>query len=150
MNNLYGRREQEGKEIDIQAELPEGLPLMLGDIDRVTQVLTNLLDNAFNYTPGGGSITIVAEALAAPQEVKISVMDTGIGISPEDQAKILDRFYRSDHPDVQRVSGTGLGLAIVNHLVEMHSGQLSIHSEGVGKGSTFSFTLPIAAADDNG
>jgi PAS domain S-box-containing protein len=150
VNNLYGRREQEGKEIDIQAEMPEGLPLMQGDIDRVTQILTNLLDNAFNYTPSGGSITILARAVPARRAVRISVVDTGIGISREDQVKILDRFYRSDHPDVQRVSGTGLGLAIVNHLVEMHNGQLSIHSDGVGKGSTFSFTLPIAVADDNG
>jgi signal transduction histidine kinase len=150
VNNLYGRREQEGKEIDIQAELPEDLPLMSGDIDRVTQILTNLLDNAFNYTPRGGSITILAQGFPARRIVEISVVDTGIGISPEDRVRILDRFYRSDHPDVQRVSGTGLGLAIVNHLVEMHGGQLSIHSEGLGKGSTFSFTLPIAVADDNG
>ncbi len=148
--NLVGRREQEGKDIDIQADLPEGLPLMSGDIDRVTQILTNLLDNAFNYTPKGGSITVLARALAPRRMVEISVVDTGIGISPEDQTKILDRFYRSDHPDVQRVSGTGLGLAIVSHLVEMHGGHLSIHSDGLGKGSTFSFTLPIAVAEDNG
>ena len=143
-NNLRGRCEQEGKEVDTLAKLPMGLPLVLGDIDRITQILTNLLDNAFNYTPAGGSITVSAQANAAGQWAKISVTDTGIGISPEDQAKILDRFYRSDDPSVQRVSGTGLGLAIVSHLVEMHSGELTIFSEGLGKGSTFSFSLPVA------
>ncbi len=143
-NNLRGRREQEGKVIGFQARLPEGLPPVYGDIDRATQILTNLLDNAFNYTPDSGDITISAQVNTAGQHVQIDITDTGIGISPKDQAKILDRFYRSDHPDVQRISGTGLGLAIVHHLIEMHGGQLSIYSEGLGTGSTFSFTIPIA------
>ena len=143
-NNLRGRCEQEGKDVETLVELPMGLPRVLGDIDRITQVLTNLLDNAFNYTPAGGSITVSARANAAGQWAEISVTDTGIGISPEDQAKILDRFYRSDDPSVQRVSGTGLGLAIVSHLVEMHTGELTIYSEGLGKGSMFSFSLPVA------
>lgn len=147
--NLLGRREQEGKEIGIQAGLPAGLPAVRGDIDRVTQILTNLLDNAFNYTPAGGSISVSAHQIGRddadrPARVQFRVADTGIGISAEDLPKILDRFYRSDDPFVQQVSGTGLGLAIVHHLVEMHGGRLTVESEGAGKGSTFSFTLPIA------
>ncbi len=144
MNNLRGRCEQEGKEVETRSLLPENLPAVRGDIDRITQVLTNLLDNAFNYTPEGGSITVSVETNEAENYAVISVRDTGIGISPEDQAKILDRFYRSDDPRVQRVSGTGLGLAIVLHLVEMHGGDLTIFSEGLGKGSTFSFSLPVS------
>lgn len=144
INNLRGRREQEEKEMSISTSLPQNLPHVKGDIDRVTQILTNLLDNAFNYTPSGGKITLAADSQPREKLVRIAVTDTGIGIAAEDQIKILDRFYRSDHPDVQKVSGTGLGLAIVHHLVEMHGGELSIYSEGIGKGSTFSFTLPIA------
>jgi len=144
MDNLRGRREQEEKEITIQSELFDDLPLVRGDVDRVTQILTNLLDNAFNYTPAGGSITLSAQVHSVDQFVQIKVIDTGIGISVEDQAKIFDRFYRSDHPSVQEVSGTGLGLAIVRQLVEMHGGQMKVYSGGAGKGSTFSFTLPFA------
>ena len=150
VDSLHGRVEQEEKAMAIEVDLPEGLPAVWGDIDRVTQILTNLLDNAFNYTPAGGAITIAAapgrkaDADAPAEWIAVRVIDTGIGIAPDEQAKILDRFYRSDRPDVQRVSGTGLGLAIVNHLVDMHGGRLAVHSEGPGKGSTFSFTLPVA------
>jgi len=75
--------------------------------------------------------------------VELSVTDTGIGIAPEDQAKVFDRFFRADDPDVQEFSGTGLGLAIVKSLVEMHHGRIHLTSE-LGVGSTFSFTLPVA------
>lgn len=141
--NLRGRREQEDKDVGISSELPDDLPLVRGDLDRVTQILTNLLDNAFNYTPVGGSITIRARWLADKRLVQVSVRDTGIGISPEDQIRILERFYRAEHPEVQEVSGTGLGLAIVHQLVEMHGGKLTVYSEGIGQGSEFSFTLPL-------
>jgi PAS domain S-box-containing protein len=150
VDNLHGRVEQEEKEMEIEVCLPDDLPAVWGDIDRVTQILTNLLDNAFNYTPAGGTITVAAlpDAKRAPdhdlERIAVRVIDTGIGIAAEEQARIFDRFYRSDQPDVQRVSGTGLGLAIVNHLVDMHGGRLVVHSEGSGKGSTFSFTLPVA------
>jgi signal transduction histidine kinase len=150
VDNLHGRVEQEEKLMEIEVRLPDGLPAVWGDIDRVTQILTNLLDNAFNYTPAGGTITIAAapeERIGLDKEserIAVRVIDTGIGIAADEQTKIFDRFYRSDQPDVQRVSGTGLGLAIVNHLVDMHGGRLMVHSEGLGKGSTFSFTLPVA------
>jgi signal transduction histidine kinase/putative methionine-R-sulfoxide reductase with GAF domain len=150
VDNLHGRVEQEEKEMEIQVRLSDGLPAVWGDIDRVTQILTNLLDNAFNYTPAGGTITIAAspEERIAPdkqaERISVRVIDTGIGVASDEQTKIFDRFYRSDQPEVQRVSGTGLGLAIVNHLVDMHGGRLIVHSEGLGEGSTFSFTLPMA------
>jgi len=153
VDNLRGRSEQEAKKVNIVVDLPDGLPAIVGDLDRVTQVLTNLMDNAFNYTSEGGTITVLAErgipdpAGEAEELVQINVIDTGIGISPEDIAKIFDRFYRSDHPDVQKVSGTGLGLAIVSHLVEMHGGRMIVASEGLGKGSTFSFTIPVVQQD---
>ncbi len=142
IDNLLGRREQEGKDIVLEAQLPRGLPELWADIDRATQILTNLMDNAFNYTPAGGRVTVTAQQHG--ERVELQVRDSGIGISPEDQVRIFERFYRSDHPDVQQVSGTGLGLAIVSHLVEMHGGRLRVFSEGLGKGSTFSFTLRVA------
>ena len=143
VSNLYARREQEEKEIAVKVDIPSDLPEVLGDVDRLTQILTNLLDNAFNYTPAGGQITI-AGVLETDRGVCVSVTDTGIGITPEDQSRIFDRFFRSDQPEVQEVSGTGLGLSIVNHLIEMHGGRLKVFSEGLGRGSTFSFTLSTA------
>lgn len=104
-----------------------------------------MLDNAFNYTPANGEIRVSAHENG--NYVYISVSDTGIGISKEDQAKIFDRFYRAEHEAVQKVSGTGLGLAIVRSLVEMHNGRLTVNSSP-GIGSTFTFNLPTVAKED--
>ncbi len=137
--HLRGRIQHAQKQIEVKTELPSTLPLVNADFARVTQVLTNLLDNAFNYTPENGRITIHAHAQG--NRVYIAVQDTGIGIAKENMDKIFDRFYRSDHTEVQKVSGTGLGLAIVRSLVEMHGGQLDVESEP-GQGSAFTFSLP--------
>jgi two-component system sensor histidine kinase ResE len=110
------------------------------DPDRVTQILTNLLDNAFHYTPADGKITVATRTDGS--YVAISVSDTGIGISKENQEKIFDRFFRVEDSEIQEVPGTGLGLAIVRSLVEMHGGQIDVDSV-LGEGSTFTFTLPL-------
>ena len=139
--HLNGRIQHEGKTISVETDTSPALPMVNIDRRRIMQVLTNLLDNAFNYTPEHGEIHLSAEANG--RYVYISIHDTGIGISQEDQDRIFDRFYRAECEAVQKVPGTGLGLAIVRSLVEMHGGTLTLHSEP-GVGSTFTFNLPIA------
>jgi CheY-like chemotaxis protein len=107
-------------------------------------VLTNLLSNAYRYTPAGGTITLTVRP--APGAVQIDVSDTGIGIDKRDQERIFERFYRVNHPQVTQEPGTGLGLPIVRSLVELHGGRVWVQSEP-GQGSTFSFTLPAADTD---
>jgi signal transduction histidine kinase len=84
----------------------------------------------------------------AANQIQVDIQDTGIGIPPELQPRVFERFYRGEHPYVLATSGTGLGLSIVKHLVEMHTGQIWLESSGVpGEGSKFSFTLPIHTPD---
>ena len=134
------RERAEAKRISLSAHVPADLPLARGDPKRIEQVLTNLVGNAINYTPEGGTVTIQVQSVG--DYLQVDVADTGIGIPPEEQEKIWERFYRVDHPLVTRQIGTGLGLPIVKSLVEMHGGEVWLES-AVGKGSTFSFTLPI-------
>jgi GAF domain-containing protein/nitrogen-specific signal transduction histidine kinase len=137
--------EIEDKGLELVVEVTPDLPLVKGDQDRLIRILTNLVSNAYKYTPAGGQIRITA----TPQEdlVRVAVADTGIGISEEDRAKIFDRFFRASHPMVREISGTGLGLPIVKSLVEMHGGKVQVQSE-LGKGSEFSFTLPLVSSED--
>lgn len=127
------------KRLSLQTDVPPDLPNVIADPARVLQILTNLVANAYQYTLPGGEIVVAARALG--DEVHISVRDTGIGIAPEDQEKIFDRFFRADHPVVHEVSGTGLGLAIVRSLVELQGGRIWVESQ-LGAGSTFTFSLP--------
>lgn len=143
-NHLRSRIQHEQKPIAVYTDLPNDLPLVNADQYRVAQILTNLLDNAFNYTPSGGQIRVTLRG--DEQFVYLAVQDSGIGISKENLAKIFDRFFRADDEDVQRVAGTGLGLAIVRGLVEMHGGKLAVESTP-GMGSTFSFNLPIVVEE---
>jgi PAS domain S-box-containing protein len=146
---LEGRREEEGRSVPVHTEMPDELPMLLADYDRVTQVLTNLVNNAYQYTPDGGSITVrVTEEeqkddLGRPAPgVRIDVRDTGIGIAPDEQERVFERFYRGEDPLVMQTAGTGLGLSIVQHLVEMHKGLVWFESE-LGIGTTFSIWLPL-------
>ncbi|HSM57151.1 MAG TPA: ATP-binding protein [Candidatus Sulfomarinibacteraceae bacterium] len=143
-NHLLGRIQHEKKEIDVSIDVAPSLPLVNADPEKVTRILTNLVDNAFNYTPTGGEITV--GAVHEGDFVWLSVRDTGIGISKENQSKIFERFYRVEDEDVQERPGTGLGLSIVRSLVEMHSGELTLESE-LGAGSTFSFSLPCVGEE---
>jgi len=137
------RRPIEEKGLTLEVDVAEGLPEVRGDRERIARVLTNLLSNAYRYTLPGGRI-----ALSVSLEegvLQVDVTDTGIGIAPEDQGRVFDRFYRADHPVVQQESdGVGLGLALARMFVEMHGGRLWVDSE-LGRGSTFSFTLPTLA-----
>jgi PAS domain S-box-containing protein len=120
-------------------DLAEALPAVVGDADRIRQILTNLLSNALKYTPAGGHITIAAREDAG--DVRVAVQDTGIGLAPEEQAQLFTPFFRARHDATQRVGGTGLGLAITRALVELHGGTITVTSVP-GQGSTFSVTLP--------
>ncbi|MCP4359746.1 MAG: GAF domain-containing protein [Chloroflexi bacterium] len=144
--HLEGRIQHEDKNMRVKTNIAPSLPLANADQARVTQILTNLLDNAFNYTPENGEIIIVVKA--KNNFIFITVQDTGIGISAENMDKIFDRFFRADDAMVQKVSGTGLGLAIVRSLIEMHGGRLIVESE-LGKGSNFTFTLPMVVEDSD-
>jgi signal transduction histidine kinase len=131
----------EAKEINLTVEVPPELPKVWGDHTRVIQILTNLITNAYKYTPEKGQITISTQWI--DDSVQVDVADTGIGISPQDQEKLFTRFFRADHPEIRRVAGTGLGLSITKSIVEMHGGQIWVESQ-LGEGSIFSFTLPLA------
>jgi signal transduction histidine kinase len=144
--HLHGRIQHEARSLNVTTEIAPSLPLVNADHARITQVLTNLMDNALNYTPDNGQITVLAKATHS--YVHISVKDSGIGISKDNQEKIFDRFYRAEDSEVQRVPGTGLGLAIVRSLIEMHGGRLKVESE-LGKGSTFTFNLPVVIEDSD-
>lgn len=136
------RSHTENKPMALSLDVPKDLPYVNADADRVRQILGNLVNNAFNYTPNNG--TILVNIHQGNGEVQVDVRDNGVGIAPEDQARIFDRFFRGEHPLVLATPGTGLGLPIVRQLIEMHNGRLWMTSTGVpGDGSTFSFTLPI-------
>lgn len=131
----------ETKSIELLVQLPEtGLPVM-GDPSALRQGLGNLLDNALKYTPEGGKVSLRAEAIDGQALVEIA--DTGIGIEPEDQARIFERFYRVDKARSRELGGTGLGLSIVKHTVLSHGGEISVESEP-GRGSRFRLRIPLA------
>lgn len=121
--------------VDVDPDLPH----VRADQDRLTQVLLNLMSNAYKYTPDGGTLTV--RACRSGTEMAISVTDTGVGLSPQQIAKLGTKFWRADNGLQQ--SGTGLGFAITRNLIELMHGKLTIESEP-GKGSVFTFTLPVA------
>ncbi len=136
------RSQNENKPMALSLDAPAKIPPVMGDGDRVRQILGNLVDNAFSYTPSNGTIRVNIHQVNG--EIQVDVQDNGVGIAPQDQSRIFERFFRGEHPLVLATPGTGLGLPIVRQLVEMHNGRIWMTSTGVpGEGSTFSFTLPI-------
>jgi len=127
----------------IRVNLPDELPIVQGDGEKIGLVLSNLLSNAIKFTPEKGHIEITAED--HDEVVLVSVRDNGVGIAPEDHERIFERFYQAGAEHIAGHGGIGIGLTIVKHLVELHGGQVWVKSE-VGKGSKFSFTLPKMAA----
>jgi two-component system phosphate regulon sensor histidine kinase PhoR len=128
------------KEITLEISVPPQLPAVRGDAALLRDVLQNLLDNAIQYTPARGHISVVAAA--GPREVVVTVADTGIGIPLADSERIFERFYRVDAARSREAGGTGLGLSIAKHIIEAHGGKLWVEST-VGQGSKFSFSLPL-------
>ena len=127
------------KGLEVRSLIPQGLPTVWADRARVRQVLANMLANAVKFTERG---SVSVAATAAEGWVTVSVVDTGVGISPEAQAYVFDEFRQADSSTTRRYGGTGLGLAISKRLVTLHGGRIWVDSE-IGRGSTFHFTLPI-------
>src|SRR4030095_13642876 len=136
-----GERNAELREhgINLDVTVDERLGDFVGDERKIKQILLNLLSNAVKFTPEGGRVGI--NARQTDGSVEISVSDTGIGISPEDQAKIFEEFRQVEGDYAHKREGTGLGLTLAKKFVELHGGKIWVESE-IGKGSTFSFTLP--------
>ncbi len=127
--------------VTLEWHVARGLPKMAGDRDRAGQVLMNLVSNAIKYSPGGGTARI--EAHRHGGEVVISVADSGIGISEEDQRQLFTKFFRVDSSLTREIGGTGLGLSICKSVVELQGGRIWATSTS-GEGSTFAFTVPVA------
>ncbi|MGB7538256.1 MAG: GAF domain-containing protein [Anaerolineales bacterium] len=139
--SLRQKSEKEEKPMGIVLDVDGDLPSIQADRGRVAEILHNLADNAFLYTPAGGNV--ILRAFPRPGGIQIDISDTGIGIAPAEQERIFERFYRGENPTVMATSGTGLGLPITRKLVDLHGGSISVESEGVpGKGSTFHVMLP--------
>jgi signal transduction histidine kinase/DNA-binding response OmpR family regulator len=133
------------KPIQLIKDVPEDLPIVLADSTRIRQVLINLLQNASKFTDEG-SITVKAQVQTGStgqEEVYISVKDTGIGISKEDQEKLFEPFSQVDDSPTRKTGGTGLGLSISRRMVEMQGGQIGLES-AANEGSTFWFTIPVS------
>ncbi|HTL47332.1 MAG TPA: ATP-binding protein [Verrucomicrobiae bacterium] len=132
------------KSIDLAVDLPEEMADVFCDSDKVKQVLTNLLTNAYKFTPDNGRITVHVQNRA--KEIQVNVRDTGIGINEENLPKLFNKFVQVGRTAGPGIKGTGLGLAICKNLVEMHDGQIGVESQQ-GEGSCFYFTLPRLQKD---
>ena len=133
------RHKLEEKSQNLTTEIPTAPLKIYADSSRVVQVLTNLVSNAWKYTPEGGDITV--KAFSKEAQVYVEIIDSGVGISEEDQSKLFTQFFRSDSPIVREQTGWGLGLNVTRRLVELMGGEIGFHSQ-LEKGSTFWFRLP--------
>lgn len=129
--------------ITIELEPPPAPITVIADRERLRQILVHLLDNAVKFTPDGGAVSI--DVQCDESQAMVAIVDAGVGIPREQLDRIWDRFHQADSSSRRQFSGTGLGLPIVKRLVELHGGSVSASSEGDGKGSRFSFSLPVAA-----
>jgi two-component system phosphate regulon sensor histidine kinase PhoR len=135
-----GRAAEKG--IVIRRDIPQDLPVISADSDRLTQILINIIDNAIKFTPDGGAITLAA-APEGNDLLALKIADTGPGIPPAEIPRLGERFYRVDKTRSRELGGTGLGLSIVKHLMKAHGGQINIES-ALGKGTTVSLLFPVA------
>ena len=137
----------DAKDVSMDAALPETIPPVRGDADKVTQVLTNLVSNAIKYTPEGGWVKVSLE-VTGDTSVTTCVADSGIGVAPEDQPKLFQKFFRADNSSTREAGGTGLGLVIAKTLIELMGGTIWLESEP-NRGSKFYFTLPLLLETGN-
>ena len=134
------------KAVELCSDLPHDLPLLFADEAKFKQILYNLLSNAIKFTPDNGKVCVAAAVTA--ESLRVSVADTGIGIKPQDHARVFQEFEQVDSSYGRQQQGTGLGLALTKRLVELHGGRIELESEGIeGRGSIFSFTIPLRKDD---
>ena len=141
-DTILGRATQQAKPMQVVMLVPQGLPLVPGDRDSVRPMILAVAENAFNYSQPNQTIRLTAKVMADGLQIEVS--DTGIGIAPEEQKRLFDRFYRGENPLVLKTPGNGLGLAIARQLAELHGGKVWLVSSQVGQGSTFAIKLPLA------
>jgi two-component system phosphate regulon sensor histidine kinase PhoR len=127
-------------EVELVADLPRDLPPTLGDNTLIRQAIKNLVENAIKYTPGPGRVEVCLHDEL--ESLVVSVHDNGIGIAPEDQHRLFEKFYRIRRRDTVHIRGTGLGLAIVKSIAELHGGRVWVEST-LDEGSTFYLALPL-------
>ncbi|MBM4109257.1 MAG: hypothetical protein FJ255_10685 [Phycisphaerae bacterium] len=137
------RAQASEKHIRLTLELPPKVPVVQGDRDKLALALHNVLGNALKYTPEGGRVSV--SVTADPKRVDVSVSDSGIGVSPDEQELIFQKFYRSKDARVRTITGSGLGLALAREVVRRHGGDITVQSQ-VDQGSTFVVSIPVGRA----
>jgi len=135
----------EKKNIDLRGQLAPDIPVLRQDVGKLQQILQNLLSNAIKFTPEGGRVLLKAEA--EPFHVVLIVTDTGVGIAPEEQERVFEKFRQSGNPLTREHAGTGLGLSIVRELSKLLGGDVTLQSE-LGRGSTFTVRLPLHLSEE--
>jgi signal transduction histidine kinase len=131
--------------VKLLIDVPDSLPTVTGDRQQLVQAVSNLIENAVKFTLEGGTVRVSAERIE--DQVVIHVADTGIGIPPEAQPRIFERFFRAKHPGAEQISGTGLGLSLVKAVIDAHKGRIWLESE-VNKGTTMHLVLPARQATE--
>lgn len=139
------RAKARSKNVTLQLEPTHGAPTVVGDRTLLRQVVSNLVDNAVKYTPAGGNVKVGLEI--DDQQATIRIADTGIGIAPDDQVRLFEKFHRIKRRETEDVKGTGLGLALVKSIVEKHKGRVWVES-ALNEGSTFFVELPIPSPEE--
>jgi signal transduction histidine kinase len=134
------RLSAEEKGITMTCDIPEALPSFAGDRGGVEAVFVNLISNAIKYTPQGGNVNVTLDK--GSKDIRLKVVDNGMGIPAEDMDRIFEKFYRIKTEQTRSISGSGLGLSIVKGVVDAHGGSIRAESE-VGKGTTFFISLPV-------
>jgi signal transduction histidine kinase len=146
---MRAQAKADDKQTKLSTDFEPDLPLVMADEQKISWVLTQLLDNAIKFIPAGGRVTLEVKKDISPEMLRVAVTDTGIGI-PEDQlTEIFEPFHQLDGSSTRRYGGTGLGLSLVKQIIEAHGSIVRVKSEP-GKGSTFSFPLLSAASDKGG
>ncbi len=133
------------RDIHLRQRIPEALPAVVGDRERIRQVITNLVENAIKYNTPGGFVDVAAE-LRPEGTVAVTITDNGIGVAPQHLGRLTERFFRADKSRAREQGGTGLGLAIVKHILAAHHSKLFVESK-LGQGSSFGFSLAVAPHD---
>jgi len=126
----------------LRVSMPDDPGFVEGDVTRLAQILSNLLDNACKFTPLGGNVSL--SVANTDSEVRFPIRDSGIGVSPEALSRVFNIYFQGEPPPGAELKGLGIGLALVRQLTDMHGGTVEARSDGLGKGSEFIVRLPLA------